>query len=158
FELLSNIISAKIQSVQNNDLFRFREEMNTLYTSIVEDVYREEDLMSGIALNSSQVLRLLNAEGVAVVMNHRLETFGQVPDREQIRDLVYWLQANAVYRLYHQPSIALSFEAAGSYSEVASGLLALPVQPDQGHFVLAFRPEHLRTVSWGGNPNEAIRF
>ena len=34
----------------------------------------------------------------------------------------------------------------------------LPIQPEKGHYLLAFRPEAVREVAWGGNPDEAILF
>jgi chemotaxis family two-component system sensor kinase Cph1 len=35
---------------------------------------------------------------------------------------------------------------------------ALPVQPGKGHFIIAFRPEAIQKVNWGGNPNQAVTF
>ena len=34
----------------------------------------------------------------------------------------------------------------------------MPVQVEKGNFILAFRPEAVKTVHWGGNPSEAVNF
>jgi light-regulated signal transduction histidine kinase (bacteriophytochrome) len=109
-------------------------------------------------LEKDLLLELLDAEGVAVVTNQQVETVGDTPARQDIEDLVLWLQANGVEGLYHQPSLPQVYEAAIAYAENGSGLLALPVEMNRGDFVLAFRPEAVRSIDWGGNPNEALQF
>ena len=58
----------------------------------------------------------------------------------------------------HVDDLPAEFEPALRYAGVASGVLVLPVQPEKGNFILAFRPEAVRKVNWGGNPNEAVQF
>jgi light-regulated signal transduction histidine kinase (bacteriophytochrome) len=50
------------------------------------------------------------------------------------------------------------FEPSEKYAEIASGILVLPIQPERGNYILAFRPEAMQKVNWGGNPNEAVQF
>ena len=83
---------------------------------------------------------------------------GTTPSPQEVEDLVFWLQANSITALYHQPALPSVYEAAESYAGRGSGLLALPVEMEKGSYVLAFRSEAVRTVSWGGNPNEAVQF
>ena len=40
---------------------------------------------------------------------------------------------------------------------MASGLIALQIKGGK-HYLLGFRPEVIKDVNWGGNPNEAINF
>jgi light-regulated signal transduction histidine kinase (bacteriophytochrome) len=60
--------------------------------------------------------------------------------------------------LLHLPSLPQAFDEAESFAQIGSGLLAMPVVPEKGNFVVAFRPECIEEVSWGGNPNEALQF
>jgi light-regulated signal transduction histidine kinase (bacteriophytochrome) len=101
---------------------------------------------------------LFDADGVAITVGRHIEIAGSTPARQEIEDLVYWLQATNVNGLYHQPALPSVYEAAEGYAGTGSGLLALPVETDKGDFVLAFRAEAVQTVSWGGNPNEALQF
>ncbi|PAW67191.1 MAG: hypothetical protein B9S38_12765 [Verrucomicrobiia bacterium Tous-C4TDCM] len=41
-----------------------------------------------------------------------------------------------------------------AFSEIASGVLALPLARTKGSVILWFRPETIQTVSWGGNPHD----
>jgi len=154
FELLSNVIGAKISAVQNRDSFRYKSEKQELQTKVVEQVLSTGNLLK----ETDTLLNLLDADGVAIVANHRIETAGATPDQQEVEDLVFWLQANSIAGLYHQPSLAAVYEAAEQYADKSSGLLALPIESEKGDFVLAFRSEAVRKIDWSGNPNEAVQF
>jgi len=158
FELLSNVISAKIASVQKQDAFVSKEEKQLLYSDLVEDFYRSSNLGTSFEKNHESVLKMLHADGLAVVMNREIESFGNTPDKKDISDLVLWLQSTQGNRMYHQPHMTSVFEPAERFAEKASGMLSLPIQPEKGNYVLAFRNEAVKNVEWGGNPNEAVQF
>jgi two-component system, chemotaxis family, sensor kinase Cph1 len=158
FELLSNVISAKISAMQQQDLFNYKNQMNGLYARMVENIFRDENLPLSIHRNQEDIMKLLHADGMAVVVNNQLDSYGQVPAQSDIEDLVMWLQTNGNGRLLHQPSLSSVYEQAKNYSEIASGILALPIQPEKGSFILAFRLEAKRKVNWGGDPNRTVNF
>ena len=68
-----------------------------------------------------------------------------------------WLSTVQPQALYHQPSLSAVYEPAEKFAEKASGLLSIPIKGETGNFILAFRPEEIQKVNWGGNPNEAIQ-
>jgi light-regulated signal transduction histidine kinase (bacteriophytochrome) len=158
FELVSNVISFKIQSASNQDLLQFRIERQRTQSALMEAVYRQNDLVGGLLENGDDLLSVLTADGVAIVMDRQINCYGKVPDQSALEDLVYWLQADKGNRLLHHSSLSEVYDPAEAYVTIACGLLALPVQPEKGNFILAFRSEALQKVNWGGNPNEAIRF
>jgi light-regulated signal transduction histidine kinase (bacteriophytochrome) len=158
FELISNIVSAKIGSTQNTDASEYKSHMHQLHAQLVEDFYQSRSIAQTAYNHQGQLLELLKADGVAIVVNKGVEIIGATPDKNEIKDLVFWLQTNGIYKTYHQPSLPDVYEHAEEYAKKASGLLALPVQPEKGEYILAFRNEAVRKVNWGGNPNEAVQF
>ncbi|HWJ29808.1 MAG TPA: GAF domain-containing protein, partial [Flavisolibacter sp.] len=158
FEILSNVISAKITSVLANDQFAYKTEMQSVYSSLVESIFKDEDLASTLNRYNNDLQTLLGADGVAIILNGHIEVYGTAPDRVEVEELVLWLQTRSTHGLFHHSNLVSAFEPAGVYADVASGLLVLPIQPDRGHFIIAFRPEAVQKVDWGGNPNQAITF
>jgi light-regulated signal transduction histidine kinase (bacteriophytochrome) len=158
FELLSDMISTKVAAMGNQDLYRYKTEMQQLHSQLVENIYRHTDIISGLYDNKENILQLLNADGVTVAMNNVINSFGNTPNDNEIEDLILWLQSGNTHRLYHQPQLPAVFEPAEAYADKASGILALPIQMDKGNYIIAFRGEALQRVNWGGNPNEAITF
>ncbi|HEV7331417.1 MAG TPA: GAF domain-containing protein [Flavisolibacter sp.] len=154
FELLSNFITAKISYVINRDSFYYKEAKRQLQTEVIQQVLS----IGNLAAEKARLLHLLDADGIAIINNRHVETTGNTPSKLEIEDLVLWLQANNIHHLLHQPSLSSVYEAAESYAEKSSGLLALPIEADKGDFVLAFRSEAVQHIAWGGNPDEAIQF
>lgn len=54
-------------------------------------------------------------------------------------------------------SLPRLFSSAEKHKETATGLIALEISMGKAYLV-GFRPEVVKSVSWGGNPNEAINF
>jgi len=158
FELLSNIISAKIAAMEQHDAYEYRSRMQGIFTQLLEEVYRDGDLSQSFLHNQDDFMKLLNADGVAYIWNKQIYAFGKTPAATDIADLVLWLQSGSVNRLYHNPSLSTAFEPAGGYADTASGILALPIHPEKGSYIIAFRAEAVQKVNWGGNPNEAVQF
>lgn len=156
FELLSTIISAKVASLEQRKTYGLKSGMQALYVSVVEKIYSSSDLMEGLYGQRHELLEMLNADGVAVVLFNEVHLFGITPIAADVEDLVFWLQANNIHTLYQAANLSAVYEGAAHYAAEASGLLALPLQPQNGDYVLAFRQEAIRNVAWGGNPAEAI--
>lgn len=154
FELLSSVITAKISAVQNKDSFIYKNSKQALHTKVVEQVLLNGDLYAEREL----LIHLLDADGVAIITNGNIQTAGATPQVQQIEDLIYWLQANNINTIYHQISLSQVYEAAEGFSEKGSGMLALPIEMEKGDYILAFRGEAVQSISWGGNPDEAIQF
>jgi light-regulated signal transduction histidine kinase (bacteriophytochrome) len=154
FEMMSNMITAKISAVQNKDLLAYRAEKLSGLVDFMQSVYRQ----SLPASYKYILLSLLEADGIAVVMDDQIETAGAVPSLTEIGDLVFWLSSNELKATYTQSSLTAAYEPAERYAETASGLMALPLDEKQGNFILAFRKEAVQKLSWGGNPSEAVQF
>lgn len=158
FELLSDIISAKISALEQQQSTQLKADMHQVYSKVVEGIYIKDHLVEGIAAQHGAVLDLLKADGLAIVLQKEIQTFGTTPSVADIEDLIYWLQAASNRHTFQETALSGKYEHAAAYTAEASGLLVLPIQPDKGAYILAFRPEAVRKVTWGGNPDDAIQF
>lgn len=158
FELLSHVISAKIAALVNAEAHTHKTNLQQLLTRIMESVYRSGSLVPGLKGQEESLLQMLGAGGIGFTFDRQVELLGQTPGAGAVQDLVLWLQTHLVNKTFQQTSLSAAYEEADAYVEPASGLLALPVQPDKGEYILAFRPEVIQTTNWGGNPNEAVQF
>ena len=158
FELLSHIISAKISSLTNTDTHQYKSEMQHLLTRVMESVYKTGSLTVGLLTQEEALLKLLSGGGMALSLNRQVETIGAAPNSEDVRNLVFWLQTNGINKTYQHTNLSSAYEDAEEYVAQGSGLLALPIQPEKGDYILVFRPEVIQQTNWGGNPNEAVQF
>lgn len=158
FELLSQVISARIAALTGAGTHDHKTRMQQQLSRVMESVYRNGSLLPGLKAQETSLLDMLGAGGVAFTFNRQAELLGRTPEAPAVRDLVYWLQTHSFYRTHQETSLSANYEEAGNYVEEGSGLLALPVQPEKGEYILVFRPEVIQTTNWGGDPNEAVQF
>lgn len=158
FELLSSVISNRISSIENKEAFDFTSGLQERKTRLVEHVYAEKDVISGLFDHETKVSDLLNAGGAAAVYNGKIKTVGQVPGEDEVKNLIYWLQSKGDDQIYHTSSLPLEYDPAASFDKEGSGIVSIPIDSEKGNYIVLFRPEVVSTVNWGGNPDEAIRF
>ncbi|MCJ8210852.1 GAF domain-containing protein [Mucilaginibacter sp. RS28] len=159
FELLSSVVSNKISSIYSKEEFDREAELQNKRTSLIDKVYTESDLAAGLLKDKEQnLLDMFNATGAVVVNNNQQTRIGETPNEDSVENLVIWLQGKNVVKTYANDNLAAIYEDAAEYADIASGILAIPVDADKGNYIICFRPEFVKTVSWGGDPEKAINF
>lgn len=158
FELLSNVISSRISSLVHRQSQQREEYLASHFNDIIANLNSFHDLASAFDEIRYQLLLVLNAGGVAYCDQDQVISAGIVPDENDIREITSWLKQEAVSQTTHYAALSYRFPAAGAWAEQASGLLVMPIQPYEGSFLLAFRPEVVRQVQWGGDPNKVVTF
>lgn len=158
FELLSNALSSRISSILNKKSSDRTEELNGYFNKLIQQTALFDDLINMFVYNRETLLKLLSAEGVAICWNGKIEMVGLTPEENDITELQQWLLQKKITQTLHLPALSFAYTKAEQYAELASGLVVLPIEPETGNFILAFRPEAIQQIKWGGNPNEAITF
>lgn len=158
FELLSSVISNKISSLESGEEYQFVNSLQEKKTQIIENVYSEKDLVAGMLKQDLKITDLFSAGGAAVSYRGSIETTGEVPDNEELKNLIYWLQSKPEDKVYHTSNLSSEYDFGSAFSKQASGMISIPVNADRGEYIMMFRPEVVTTVKWGGNPDEAINF
>jgi len=154
FELLSNVITAKINSVQSADLLAYNRQKQGRLHEFVQSIYKH----GGLSSTKNILTDLLQADGLAIVLDSHVDAIGETPSRSELEDLVVWLSSNEIREVYQQTSLSSVYEPAEAYTQTASGLLAVPIEYNKRAYILAFRSEAVQHVNWGGNPMQAVQF
>jgi light-regulated signal transduction histidine kinase (bacteriophytochrome) len=154
---IAQLLSVQICALQIRDAQHQREQKLQLIDELSAAMRLEDgDVLEGLLNHPDSLLALTCAGGVAVLIEDRLQLFGECPTVEQVRALYLWVREQCLERsepllTHHLQSL---HGASALYSEVASGLLAfvLPKPVDNG--VLWFRPQIRSSMKWSGNPDE----
>jgi two-component system, chemotaxis family, sensor kinase Cph1 len=106
--------------------------------------------------NADAWMRLTGAAGAAVVTQDALLQVGQTPPIEGIRDLARLLrESHPGEELFVSQRLSQDLpDAPKSVTEAAAGLLAVQISQLHSSYVLWFRPEIVRTVTWAGDPRK----
>ena len=116
---------------------------------------RAGDIATGLLAGDPTLLDLIQAGGAATWLDGKLRTIGETPPPGLIMELVSWLDGFAEPMVATNHLVSL-FPAAGAHTATASGLLAVSLPRQNADYVLWFRPEATRTVTWAGNPEKPV--
>ncbi|WP_439625993.1 GAF domain-containing protein [Gemmata sp.] len=108
--------------------------------------------IAALANDATDLLALVGAAGAVVWRAGREVLIGRTPPAGAIPGLVGWVRAAAA-PLVATDRLGGVHAPAREFAGVASGLLALEVSREADEYVLWFRPELLRAVTWGGDPH-----
>ena len=113
-------------------------------------------MLAVLLAHPKELMGLVGAEGAAVVSTGEPVTCGRTPPPELIQEIAAWVEEREAFRPFSTTSLGAMFPRALPASDVASGLLtfALPGAPQRR--LLWFRPEIIKTVSWGGDPTKPV--
>ncbi|MGJ4995165.1 GAF domain-containing protein [Bradyrhizobium sp. HKCCYLS3077] len=128
---------------------------------LAEAVSRDGEWQTALFDGSQSLLQPLGASGAALLFEGQVTTAGDVPSTQRIRDLATWLDRrrklpDAAQGLTVTASLTLDEPSFSDIRGVASGLIAAPLSASDGEYLLWFRPEQVRTVTWGGDPLKAV--
>lgn len=157
FEMLSTIISGKLSSIHNEQALARDNALGTGYSQLLENIYRLNDLDQAL-LDETGIARIFNATGVAVSRNGRFKTYGTTPRADQLDELLLWLHTRQLRTVFYTAHLSALHDYASDYQEVASGLLVIPLNSAKDSYILMFRPEKIRLINWGGDPETRITF
>jgi len=156
FEMLSRIISMKIASLQNQQYASRLNFISATWTNIVESINRSEDLYGNL-LSPGGLMKLFNATGVVLSRDNKFETAGNVPHDGALDELLLWLHTRELRKVYATDSLRDEYEYARDFNGDASGMLVIPINYIRDQYLIIFRPEKVRVINWGGNPDERIQ-
>ncbi|GAA4328839.1 hypothetical protein GCM10023149_33050 [Mucilaginibacter gynuensis] len=158
-EMISSVISNRISAILNKTLFDVESELQKQQTALIAQVYAEDDLVAGLLNeNGTNLLTMFQASGAVAAYRGGYYTLGDVPDHDMVENLLLWLQNKNIERVFCTDQLPGLFDEAVPYAAKSSGLLAIAIAKEKGEYILAFRPEVVQTINWGGDPTKTINF
>ncbi len=113
-------------------------------------------LPASLSRHAELLLGLTGAGGAALLLGEAPVLLGAAPTRDEVDALADWLDTQPFEGTFHTERLSRLHPPAAEYADVASGLLAVRLDPNEPRFVLWFRPEVSRTVTWAGDPRKPV--
>ena len=148
------LVSLMIRALENRQVQREIDAREAQLAALIQGMCDSRgEVLSGLCERPADLLELVDAAGVAVLVEDELCTLGECPGAEDIRVLAAWVTAEMdASGIYATRCLADELPDARRYSARASGVLALALPKPVRNLVLWFRPEIVTTVVWSGNP------
>lgn len=112
----------------------------------------------GLAGTPAALLELTRADGAAILSQDSFLPVGEAPEERQVRRLVTGLsQQDPATDFYVTDSIVSEVPQNDSFTDGTCGVLALRISEVEDSWLIWFRQEVVKTVTWGGDPHKVVR-
>ena len=155
-ELLAEAVATRVAALESFAQAQAELSVRRLEQRMIEAIGREGDWRTALFDGTASVLQPVDASGAALLFDGTILTAGEVPGTAELRDLGRWLDTRSSAPLIWTSSLGRDEARFASLTPMASGVLATRVSASPGEYLLWFRPERVRTVTWGGNPFKAF--
>ncbi|WP_428307230.1 ATP-binding protein [Lacipirellula sp.] len=151
-ELLGHFMSLQIAAVDEQETRELRKRQLTCCDKVMTNLSRDEDFAKGALFSEPTLIDCIDSGGAAIVSDGIVSRIGHTPSEDEIRQIAAWLLERG------EEVIAIdnlnSEFGGGHLAAVAAGVLAVNIGRNRAHQLLWFRPEHVRTVDWAGDPRK----
>lgn len=155
-EMLAEVAATRISALESFARAEAELSVRRLQTRFMEAIAREGDWRRALFDSQQVLLQPLQATGAALAFEGQVMSTGEVPGTQQIRAIVDWLEAGDRRTFFATTSLGAQDPEFAAMSGVASGMVSVPVSRSPGEYLIWFRPERIRTVTWGGNPFKPV--
>lgn len=155
-ELLAETIATRVAALESFAQARAELYVRRLEQRMAEAISREGDWRNALFDRSQPLLQPLDASGAALLLEDQVLSTGEVPGTQHLRALGTWLDGKPRGSVFATASLGSEKPDFAHLTATASGLLAAPVSNSTGEYLIWFRPERVRTVTWGGNPFKPV--
>ncbi|PSJ36201.1 ATP-binding protein [Allosphingosinicella deserti] len=152
-EFIGQILSLQIAAREATALAERRIELRSIQSRLLSHMAGSEvGFADALLASPEELLGLTRAAGAAIILDGSCRTIGETPSDDEIARLVQWLSEDGRGDVYATDALSADMPDAEGFKDRASGILAATISRVRRSYLIWFRPEVVRTVSWGGSP------
>jgi light-regulated signal transduction histidine kinase (bacteriophytochrome) len=151
-DLFADTAVAELNTKVATEDFGARLLATNVHEELVTRMAQANDLAEGLIWTNPNLLDFIPAGGVGLWVDGTFSGLGAAPEPAQVQALVAWLNDTAHDGVFHTDCLPVLYPPAEAFADVASGILAVSISRTPHDYVLWFRPEVVRTVTWAAKP------
>jgi light-regulated signal transduction histidine kinase (bacteriophytochrome) len=158
-EVFGRLTSLQIAAIEDRDQIAQRASRRAIeetLTRAMRESAADVNVLEALLTQPEELIKIVNAEGVAIVSGGQIMTHGQTPAPTLIQDIAAWVEARDGFRRFATSSLGGVFPPARVAADVSSGLLTFALPGASPRRILWFRPELIQAVRWAGDPNKPV--
>jgi light-regulated signal transduction histidine kinase (bacteriophytochrome) len=153
-DFIGQVLAMQLAATEASALAERRQQLRTVQTRLLSHMAGSDHFVDGLLSNPEDLLRLTKAGGAAVVAGGTIHLIGETPAMQNVQRLVGWLASQARQDVFATDSLAANMPGGELLKDQASGVLAVSISQLHNSYIIWFRPEVIRTVTWGGDPHK----
>lgn len=123
-------------------------------STLVERLSTGDTLAAAFVAADQLILDLVGASAAVVRLAGQELHFGRTPPVDAMQKVLDSLGRPSPLEVLSLDDVTLRHPELPELLAAGSGILLLPLTSGDGDLIAWFRPEHVQTITWGGNPAE----
>ena len=155
-ELFGQMFSLLLENREREDETAYETRAQKLHQQLVTAMASEATRFESIIAHLDDIADLLTCDGIGVWVNDRATLKGLTPDEQHFADLIAHLQRNDISEIYARHDISAEYPPGRVFAERAAGMLVVPLSRPARDYLVFFRKEITRSVTWAGDPSKPV--
>lgn len=151
-ELFGQMISLIIEGRLSKEQRKAEELSRTLHDRFVARIVAATPSVEALADFSEELSEIIACDGFAIWAKGDSRPFGDCPTYDELRELSRFLNRAGASRVYASSELRAVHPPAAYFDGDVAGVLAIPISRTPRDYILFFRRELVRTVTWAGDP------
>jgi len=153
-ELFGEFLSLHLNALRHKQSLDAAAAARSALDGLLQQAVHVEDINGLLRSRLSEFARLIPADGVAMWLDGKLTVTGTTPPESAIVDLARFATTVAEGHIWATHKLSDIVTDAEAYSDLASGMMVVPLSQRPGDYVMYFRREVVQTLNWAGNPEK----
>jgi PAS domain-containing protein len=155
-DLIGEVLSTRIAVLENFSRARTTALVRRMAGRLMEATWTRGQWQEELLANPRDLMRMVDATGVALVYEGNVLVGGKVPSTEALRAIADWAAQHVVDGCAATTSLARDVPAFAPLAGKATGVLAVEISGPDREYLVWLRGEQEREVRWAGNPHKAV--
>lgn len=153
-ELFGQMFSYLLEGRQRDEETRFDERTKEMHHRIAAAFASPGAFLDDIPSFLASISNYIAADGVGIYYDGKINLTGLTPTREEFLQLIIFLNKTASGRVFATHHLGNTFSSAQDYSMRAAGLLSIPISRSPRDYLVFFRKEVEKTITWASEPEK----
>ena len=153
-DLFAQLLSFVIAEQERADLASYEARMGELQQQLAAALLRNGAPEQRIADMAEQLRELVPCDGLAVCIGDNVILRRTTPSLKELAELRSLLDRTAASQIFSTDHLANFHAPAEGFAERAAGMLVVPISRAPRDYVIFFRHEIARSVTWAGEPGK----
>lgn len=156
-DFIGGLLSMRIASSERTAYLSEKIRLKSIHEKLLAATASAEDFRDALVDHSHLLFEYINAEGAAIVQNREVRLIGRTPPEHEVARLGEWILEHGSSEIFHTESSHQLLPDWDRFHDRACGVLAISISKLYPHYLIWFRPEAIRSVTWAGEPIDPDR-
>lgn len=153
-ELFGQMFAFKLESRERKTMSAYEIAARAASDRLLAAIAGNKELLDNPDYLGEMLRTTIACDGIAIWLDGRVALSGRTPPAEAIPLIARRLNAMTPGHIFATDHLSGVLPQAERWADLGAGLLALPLSRSPRDYVMLFREERVRAVTWGGDPHK----